>query len=64
MLSESEIVELMDAATSDDRDALAEMLSEMSPEQKAFFEGYVNGYAQGVRHARQAEVEGNRKDAV
>ena len=64
MLSEGEIVELMDAATSDDKEALSAMLSEMDSEQRAFFEGYVNGYAQGVRHARQAEVEGSRKDAV
>ena len=62
MLSEGEIMELMEVATSDDREALAAMLSDMGSEQRAFFEGYVNGYAQGVRHAQQAEVEGVQKD--
>lgn len=62
MLSSADIGALMELATSDDRDALAAMLSDMTDVQRAFFEGYVNGYAQGVRHAQQAEVEGSRSD--
>lgn len=64
MLGQEDIEKLMDMLAREDRESFEAMLSSMTTEQLVFFEGYVNGYAHGVRHAQQAEVEGCSEDAV
>jgi len=44
----------MAAATEERRDTLKVMLAGMDDCDKAFFKGYVNGYADGVNHMMQA----------
>ena len=57
MVDEQTISTLMGFATSDDKASLEAMLSKMSANDKAYFYGYVAGYAEAVIHMGLAKVD-------
>lgn len=64
LLDGDDIASLMQLAVDGGRDELDAVLSSMTSEQVAFFEGYVNGYVHAVSHMREAEVEGGSGDGL
>ncbi len=54
MVSDRQLAELMNMATNDDKDALMSMLKTMGAEDKAYFKGYVAGYAEATRHLQMS----------
>lgn len=57
-MSDMELARLMDMVGQEDKQSLLSMLSDMAPEDVAFFKGYVSGYADGVTHAGMALSDG------
>ena len=54
MLSDYELAELMDSIDAMDKVQLAEMLGRMTPEDVAYFKGYIQGYSTATLHLQEA----------
>ncbi len=59
MLDDMELARLMDSIDRNDKAQLAEMMNRMSPEDVAYFKGYVNGYSTAVVHLQRAAADGS-----
>ena len=57
MITDQDVQQLMELATSEDKEHLTGILQKMNLEDRRYFDGYVDGYAEAVRHVQAAQKE-------
>ena len=64
MIDDLFLSELMDTVAQQDKEQLAEMMRRMTPDDIAYFKGFVSGYTTAVSHLQAAGVDGCSFDGV